>query len=79
MNAIDVMYQTSLAQFIEVFKLSMHHSERANIPAKRIHNIIEELTWSTFLYIGRGLFEKHKVCVCVCVCKYVYMYVYACM
>ncbi|KAJ1489262.1 dynein heavy chain and region D6 of dynein motor-domain-containing protein, partial [Baffinella frigidus] len=60
MNAIDVMYQTSLAQFISVFQLSMVNSPKAAIPAKRITNIIEELTFNTFLYIGRGLFEKHK-------------------
>jgi dynein heavy chain len=60
MNAIDVMYQTSLAQFIKVFQNSMLNSPKAAIPAKRIGNIIEELTFSTFLYIGRGLFEKHK-------------------
>ena len=60
MNAINVMYQTSLAQFIEVFHLSMLNSEKANIPSKRIANIIEFLTYSTFLYITRGLFETHK-------------------
>ena len=60
MSSIDVMYQTSLVQFIGIFQASMINSAKAAIPAKRIANIVEELTFSTFLYIGRGLFEKHK-------------------
>jgi len=60
MSSIDVMYQTSLVQFVEIFQASMVNSPKAAIPTKRIGNIIDELTFSTFLYIGRGLFEKHK-------------------
>jgi dynein heavy chain len=59
-SSIDVMYQTSLVQFVQIFQASMVNSAKAAIPAKRIFNIIEELTFSTFLYIARGLFEKHK-------------------
>lgn len=36
--------QTSLAQFVELYELSIDHSERAVLPAKRIANIIEHLT-----------------------------------
>ena len=60
MTSIDVMYQTSLVQFVEIFQASMVNSEKAAIPVKRIGNIIEELTFTTYLYIARGLFEKHK-------------------
>ena len=60
MSSIDVMYQTSLNQFVEIFQASMINAAKAAIPAKRIGNIIEELTFATFLYISRGLFEKHK-------------------
>jgi len=60
MSGINVMYQTSLAQFIQIFSKSMLDAEENKIPAKRIRNIIEELSYATFLYIGRGLFERHK-------------------
>lgn len=36
--------QTSLAQFVELYELSIDHSERAVLPAKRIANIVEHLT-----------------------------------
>lgn len=29
--------------------------------SKRIHNIIEHLTYEIYLYIQRGLFERHKI------------------
>jgi dynein heavy chain len=41
---VNCMYQTSLAQFVELYELSIDHSERAVLPAKRIANIIEHLT-----------------------------------
>ena len=31
------------------------------MPAKRITNIIEHMTYSIYLYIQRGLFERHKL------------------
>ncbi len=31
------------------------------MPSKRIHNIIEYLTYEIYLYIQRGLFERHKI------------------
>ena len=35
-------------------------SEKSPIPAKRIQNIIEFLTYEVFKYSCRGLFENHK-------------------
>ncbi len=29
--------------------------------SKRIHNIIEHMTYEIYLYIQRGLFERHKI------------------
>ena len=31
------------------------------MPAKRIKNIIEFMTYTIYLYIQRGLFERHKL------------------
>jgi len=55
------MYQTSLVQFLELFEQSIDRSPKSPVPAKRIAAIIKELTFTTFLYICRGLFERHKI------------------
>ena len=57
----NVMYQTSLKQFNELYELAIDASEKAAMPAKRINNIIEHMTYAIYLYIQRGLFERHKV------------------
>ena len=36
-------------------------SEPATLPSKRIQNIIDHLTYEIYLYIQRGLFERHKL------------------
>ena len=52
------MYQTSLSQFVTVFQKSMEDAEDNKIPKKRIEYIIEQMSWTTYLY--RVLFERHK-------------------
>ena len=53
--------QTSLAQFNQLYELSIDRSDKATMPSKRINNIIEYLTYEIYLYIQRGLFERHKI------------------
>ncbi|XP_019488822.1 PREDICTED: dynein heavy chain 8, axonemal, partial [Hipposideros armiger] len=60
MSMVNVMYQTSLAQFLKLFDQSMARSEKSPLPQKRITNIIEYLTYEVFIYSVRGLYEKHK-------------------
>ncbi|XP_070548103.1 dynein axonemal heavy chain 8-like [Ptychodera flava] len=60
MSMVNVMYQTSLRQFLGVFDLSMAKSEKSPIPAKRMQNIISFLTYEVFKYSCRGLYETHK-------------------
>lgn len=60
-SVVNCMYQTSLAQFNQLYELSIDRSDRANMPSKRIHNIIEYMTYEIYLYIQRGLFERHKI------------------
>ena len=60
LSPVNTMYNTSLAQFIGVFQQSMKEAEKAAIPAKRIANIVDDLTFRTFLYICRGYLELHK-------------------
>ena len=45
------MYQTSLAQFNELYEHSIDNSEKASLPSKRIANIIEQMTYDIYLYI----------------------------
>lgn len=57
---VNIMYQTSLKQFLEIFDLSMAKSQKSPITTKRINNIIEYLTYAVFAYTARGLYEEHK-------------------
>jgi len=60
MSVVNIMYQTSLRQFLQLFNLSMTRSTKSPVTTKRIQNIIECLTFSTFSYTARGLYEKDK-------------------
>jgi len=60
MSVVNIMYQTSLRQFLQVFNQSMARSTKSPVTVKRIQNIIEYLTFSTFSYTARGLYEKDK-------------------
>uniref|UniRef100_A0A3B4U7E5 Dynein axonemal heavy chain 8 n=1 Tax=Seriola dumerili TaxID=41447 RepID=A0A3B4U7E5_SERDU len=60
MSMVNVMYQTSLAQFLKIFDLSLDRSEKSSKTQKRIRNIIEYLTFEVFRYTVRGLYENHK-------------------
>lgn len=60
MSMVNVMYQTSLQQFLGIFDLSMDRSKKSPVTAKRINNIIEYLTYEAFRYTIRGFYEEHK-------------------
>ncbi|KAM8851323.1 dynein axonemal heavy chain 8-like isoform 4-T8 [Spinachia spinachia] len=60
MSMVNVMYQTSLGQFLKIFDLSLARSEKSSKTQKRIANIIECLTYEVFRYTVRGLYENHK-------------------
>ncbi len=53
-SVVNCMYQTSLTQFNELYELSIDRSERAGAPSKRIHNIIEHLTYEVTRAGGTG-------------------------
>ncbi|XP_056155233.1 dynein axonemal heavy chain 5 [Lampris incognitus] len=61
MSLVNVMYQTSLRQFLRIFDSSMERAAISQITAKRISNIIEVLTHQVYCYTARGLYEDHKL------------------
>jgi dynein heavy chain len=60
-SQINCMYQTSLAQFLDLFLRSMLESEPARIASKRVASISNYLTYLAYRYINRGLYEEHKL------------------
>ncbi|KAF7256141.1 hypothetical protein EG68_07439, partial [Paragonimus skrjabini miyazakii] len=60
MSMVNVMYQTSLRQFLGLFDLSMARSTKSPITQKRIGNIIEYLTFEVYRYTARGFYEVDK-------------------
>uniref|UniRef100_A0A8C5TF94 Uncharacterized protein n=1 Tax=Malurus cyaneus samueli TaxID=2593467 RepID=A0A8C5TF94_9PASS len=59
-TALNVMYQTSLRQFLGIFDLSVERSRKSQITAKRVDYIIQHLTYEVFKYTVRGLYENHR-------------------
>jgi len=61
MSMCNVMYQTSLTQFLELFMSSMDLAEKAALASTRVKNIISKMTYITYRYINRGLYEADKL------------------
>lgn len=60
-SLVNPMYQTSLDQFLGLFMDSMDKAEKATLASKRVTNIIDTMTYITYRYINRGLYERDKL------------------
>ena len=65
---VNWMYNSSLEQFLNLFMFSIANSEKAQLPSKRVDNIIEFLTFEVYRYVNRGLFEKDKITFILMMC-----------
>ncbi len=66
MSLVNCMYQTSLAQFVELFLKSMEVAEKASVTAKRVVNIIDSMTYLVYRYVNKGLYERDKLLFVFC-------------
>lgn len=67
-SEINWMYNSSLGQFLNLFNEAIDNAPKAQLPTKRVENIIEELTFHVFKYVNRGLFEKDKTAFMLMMC-----------
>ncbi|CAG5122025.1 unnamed protein product [Candidula unifasciata] len=58
---IHPMYQFSLKAFSVVFDKAIDKAEYAETEAERVVNLIDSITYSTYVYTTRGLFERDKL------------------
>uniref|UniRef100_A0A670HMH9 Dynein axonemal heavy chain 11 n=2 Tax=Podarcis muralis TaxID=64176 RepID=A0A670HMH9_PODMU len=63
LKKINPMYQFSLKAFNVVFHKAVQRAEPSNNVKERVNNLIDCVTYSTFIYISRGLFERDKLTV----------------
>ncbi|KAF0689476.1 Aste57867_19083 [Aphanomyces stellatus] len=61
LSLVNCMYQTSLDQFLHLFKKSMDIAERASLSSKRVHNILDAMTYLIYRFVNRGIYEKDKL------------------
>jgi len=67
-SEVNWMYNSSLEQFLKLFMDSIENSEKAQLPSKRVENIISFLTFNIYRYVNRGLFEIDKITFILMMC-----------
>ena len=62
------MYNSSLAQFLDLYNSTIDNSPKTALPQKDVENITKALTYNVYRYVNRGLFEKDKITFLLMVC-----------
>jgi len=60
MAKVNVMYQTSLRQFLTLFDNSIKLSSKSANTEERIENILGRLNWEVWQFVQRSLFGKDR-------------------
>lgn len=68
LSVIDPMYQYSLKYFTSLFVKVIETSEKSSDLEKRLQILLDGITLTMYNNIGRGLFERHKVCFSFMLC-----------
>ena len=61
MSNVNIMYQNSLKQFLNIFDNSITKSARSNVTEERINIILRYLTYEVWKFTSRSLYERHKL------------------
>lgn len=61
MSNVNIMYQNSLKQFLNIFDNSITKSARSSITEERINIILRYLTYEVWAFTSRSLYERHKL------------------
>jgi len=57
---VNVMYQTSLKQFLQLFDGSLMKAMRTPNINERVHSVLSTLNYEVWVYALRGLYEQHQ-------------------
>ena len=68
LSEIDPMYQYSLKYFTSLFVKVIETSEKVPDLERRLQILLDDITLTMYNNIGRGLFERHKVCFSFMLC-----------
>ena len=58
---IDHMYQYSLAAFTFIFQKALDKAPAAESLGARCESLLDSVTFGSFAYVTRGLFERHRL------------------
>jgi dynein heavy chain len=61
MSNVNIMYQNSLKQFLNIFDNSITKSAKSNVTEERINIILRYLTYEVWAFTSRSLYERHKL------------------
>ncbi|NXP52612.1 DYH17 protein, partial [Heliornis fulica] len=61
LNKINPLYQFSLKAFNGIFEKAIQRTAPAADVRQRVMNLMDEVTYSVYTYVARGLFERDKL------------------